>query len=153
LDDPLPWNISHIQTALRIYPYKIYPGWNTVGRPRYKYSNPFQPFDGYRVVVHNNDEFSSYSGRQFIHVQEHFTDVEIKPEVHLIDESVRKMSIVKRNCYLSHEKSLKFFKIYTKKNCEQECLSSMMRNECGCVAFFVISKRRLELIHMLSDSF
>jgi len=44
----------------------------------------------------------------------------------------------RRMCYLENEKVLKFFKIYKKSNCENECLSDMMLSRCGCVAFFAV---------------
>ena len=44
----------------------------------------------------------------------------------------------RRNCYLENEKLLKFFKIYTKNNCENECMSAFMLSRCGCVEFFMI---------------
>jgi amiloride-sensitive sodium channel len=46
--------------------------------------------------------------------------------------------LFRRNCYLENEKTLKFFKVYTKNNCENECLSDFMLNRCGCVEFFMI---------------
>jgi hypothetical protein len=101
--------------------------------------NPFQPFDAYRVIVHNTDELPSYSGEQILHVKEYNSDVSIEPEVNSIDEDVREMPIHRRQCYLKHEKSLNFFKIYTKKNCEQECLNSQLISRCGCVPFYIIS--------------
>lgn len=46
----------------------------------------------------------------------------------------------RRNCYLKHERQLKFFKIYTKNNCEQECLSNFTVKTCGCAQFYMISE-------------
>lgn len=46
--------------------------------------------------------------------------------------------VFRRNCYLEDEKSLKFFKTYTKINCENECLTDFMIKRCGCVEFFMI---------------
>jgi acid-sensing ion channel, other len=103
-------------------------------------TNPFQYFKGHRIIVHNNDEFPSYSGYHFFQVEYIPTKVQIVPEMTLLDEDVKVMSLAKRNCYLPHERNLKYFKVYTKKNCEQECLSAMMADDCGCVPFDVISK-------------
>lgn len=44
----------------------------------------------------------------------------------------------RRSCYVEGEKNLKFFKIYTKTNCEHECLSDFMLDKCGCVEFFMV---------------
>ena len=46
--------------------------------------------------------------------------------------------IYRRNCFLYQEKKLKFFKVYTKNNCENECLADFMLSNCGCVEFFMI---------------
>ena len=45
----------------------------------------------------------------------------------------------RRKCYLNNEKDLKFFKHYTKNNCEQECLAEETLKACGCVQFYMIS--------------
>lgn len=41
-----------------------------------------------------------------------------------------------RNCYYQHEKWLKFFKVYTLQNCENECRANNTLNKCGCNAFY-----------------
>lgn len=41
-----------------------------------------------------------------------------------------------RQCYFQHEKSLKFFKIYTTRNCEAECRANRTLNKCGCNAYY-----------------
>lgn len=42
-----------------------------------------------------------------------------------------------RQCYFDDEKYLMFFKIYSKSNCELECLTNITLNECGCVLFWM----------------
>jgi Amiloride-sensitive sodium channel len=135
LNDLLPWNISHTQDALFL---KIYKTVENKGRD-YSDSNPFEPFDGYRIIIHNNDELPSYSGYQLYHMDFFETKVSIVPEINLLDNDVKALNLGRRNCFLPHEKSLKYFKVYTKKNCEQECLSSMMKEACDCTQFYVIS--------------
>jgi acid-sensing ion channel, other len=106
----------------------------------YNASNPFQPYDNIRLIVHDTDELPSYSGYQLIHSMWPHTKVEIFPEIHLIDDTFKMMPLERRQCYLRNEKILKYFKVYTKKNCDQECLSDMMQRKCGCVPFYIISK-------------
>lgn len=43
--------------------------------------------------------------------------------------------IFRRGCLFSYERYLKFFKIYTKSNCEVECITNYTLSECGCVKF------------------
>jgi acid-sensing ion channel, other len=52
----------------------------------------------------------------------HF-EVLITPEIILADESLKSYEPEKRGCYFEGEKQLKYFKIYTRRNCELECLA------------------------------
>jgi amiloride-sensitive sodium channel len=54
----------------------------------------------------------------------------------------------RRGCYFvadgvehgEDERILKYFNIYTKGNCKQECLINRTLEICGCVQFFMIRK-------------
>jgi acid-sensing ion channel, other len=148
LDDPLPWNISHTQLALYFQFFQT--KYESIFHFQYDDSNYFQPFGDYRIIIHNNDEFPSYSGSQLFEMKHTYQDVRILPELNLIDEKVKAMSVRRRQCYLPQEKQLKYFKVYTKKNCEQECLAELMMKTCSCVPFYVISKSSN---HLLSADF
>jgi hypothetical protein len=50
------------------------------------------------------------------------------------------VSYFRRQCYIAGERQLKFFKIYTKSNCELECLTNLTLRYCNCSAFFMPSK-------------
>jgi hypothetical protein len=50
-------------------------------------------------------------------------DVWITPEIIKTDEDLRSIPPEERNCYFEGERELTYFKIYTQKNCEMECLS------------------------------
>ncbi|KAG5671103.1 hypothetical protein PVAND_001317 [Polypedilum vanderplanki] len=45
------------------------------------------------------------------------------------------------NCYFEDERELKFFKVYTKANCQSESMSEFMIKQCGCVEFFMIRNK------------
>lgn len=49
-----------------------------------------------------------------------------------------------RGCYFRSERQLRFFKLYSQKKCEMECLSNFTRDECGCVQFYM--PRKLNLV-------
>lgn len=53
--------------------------------------------------------------------------VSIIPEVVYTGNSLRSIDPVKRNCFFDGEKELKYFKTYTKNNCEMECLYLSLR--------------------------
>lgn len=43
-----------------------------------------------------------------------------------------------RHCFLNKERSLEYFKTYTKSNCEVECLINFTLSACGCVKFSML---------------
>lgn len=47
----------------------------------------------------------------------------------------------RRNCYFNNERKLKFFKVYTQRHCELECVSNFTRTRCGCVKFSMPSEQ------------
>ena len=51
------------------------------------------------------------------------------------EDSLRDFPPETRGCYFDGEKQLRFFKSYTKANCEFECLSNFTYQVCGCNKF------------------
>ncbi|KAL7011593.1 hypothetical protein ACKWTF_014336 [Chironomus riparius] len=50
---------------------------------------------------------------------------------------LQKYNVKYRQCYFDGEKKLKFFKIYTEKNCKFECLANITLSKCGCVRYYM----------------
>jgi hypothetical protein len=50
-------------------------------------------------------------------------NVWIKPDIIQTDDDLRSFDPDERKCYFEGERNLTYFKVYTKKNCESECLS------------------------------
>lgn len=50
-------------------------------------------------------------------------------------DRLRQYKLSQRQCFFQSERQLRFFKIYTQTNCEEECLANFTKNECGCVKF------------------
>ncbi|XP_070509998.1 pickpocket protein 11-like [Chironomus tepperi] len=63
------------------------------------------------------------------------SDVFITPEIVKTDDNLKHVDISLRKCYFDDERSLNYFKIYTQRNCEQECLTEIIYINCGCVPF------------------
>jgi acid-sensing ion channel, other len=59
-------------------------------------------------------------------------NIEVTPEIIISDDDLKKLDAVDRECYFDGERKLKFFKIYTQKNCEIECLTNFTNNQCIC---------------------
>lgn len=72
----------------------------------------------------------------------------IHPEVIYTDESLRSVSPEKRNCFFDGERELKFFKIYTKNNCEMECLSEITQRIVNCTNFYFVRNASTRLCYM-----
>jgi acid-sensing ion channel, other len=56
-----------------------------------------------------------------------------------------------RNCFMSNEKQLKFFKTYNLVNCEHECLASMTLKACGCVQFFMVREQSTRICGSIDE--
>ncbi|XP_059082617.1 pickpocket protein 28-like isoform X1 [Tigriopus californicus] len=61
----------------------------------------------------------------------------INPTLMHAQESIHGISYTKRQCYLQHEKDLRFFRHYTFLNCFMECVSNFTFRTCGCVAYYM----------------
>lgn len=64
----------------------------------------------------------------------------VSPQMQLTDDVLKSWQPEERGCFVEGEKSLKYFRIYTRVNCEHECLSEAILNACCCVPFYMISK-------------
>ena len=65
-------------------------------------------------------------------------DVIITPEVINTDPDLVSYSSERRQCYLDGEKKLRFFKVYSRHNCEIECLSNFTAFVCKCVPYYLV---------------
>lgn len=63
------------------------------------------------------------------------TTITVNPHMMSTSEVVQDYDPHNRDCYFEGEKFLKFFKVYSKVNCEVECLANYTLKECGCVPF------------------
>lgn len=70
--------------------------------------------------------------------------VAIKPEMGTVSEDVKKYSVEKRGCYMVNDRPLRYFKMYTQRNCQLECLTNITLHVCGCVNFYMPSTSRYD---------
>jgi acid-sensing ion channel, other len=66
-------------------------------------------------------------------------EVLITPEIIETDADLINYKPEERGCYFEGEKKLEFFKIYTRKNCESECIANELRNnpKVNCTPYFM----------------
>lgn len=100
--------------------------------------NNYQPLQGSRVIIHNTDEFSFRAGQHFQYKAYEWIFISFIPTLTIIDKALVSWKPERRNCFFDQEKNLKYFKIYSRNNCEHECLSKSMLETCGCIPFYMI---------------
>lgn len=93
--------------------------------------------DGFKVKLHSPYEYPRMSSHYIDIPADDFTMIAIKPFVIQTSEDLRKYHPQVRHCYFHGERKLNFFKFYTQSNCEYECYIQRLKDNCGCVAFYM----------------
>lgn len=62
-------------------------------------------------------------------------EVLVTPSVIKSDESLKTLTPTDRSCYLDGERKLRFFKVYTFRNCKFECYANFTVEACNCSDF------------------
>lgn len=113
------------------------------------------------VTMHRPDEVPFVSRDWFRVPMNQESYVSITPQVTLTADSLRSYDpqrwdnyycrwdaafefifYFSRGCYFGNERKLKYFKTYTQRNCEMECVSDYIQRQCGCARFSMPSKIR-----------
>lgn len=97
-----------------------------------EYSEAFyvHPTDELPMLIAEQQTFEFSGGKHL--------EVLINPSVIKSDNSLKTLAPSDRSCYFEDERKLQFFKVYTKHNCEIECLVNATQAACGCVPFFIV---------------
>ncbi|KAK9883357.1 hypothetical protein WA026_001532 [Henosepilachna vigintioctopunctata] len=64
-----------------------------------------------------------------------FTSAAVTPSTTSVAKSIQVYDPLKRNCYFSNERKLKYFQIYSQGNCNIECWTNFTLSKCNCVNF------------------
>ncbi|XP_055372760.1 pickpocket protein 28-like [Condylostylus longicornis] len=92
---------------------------------------------GFKVLVHSPIEQPRISNYGFLINTGTEARVDILPTYSDASPAVRSINKQVRNCLFSDEGNLSYYKTYTRKNCEQECIAKHMARECGCVLYYL----------------
>lgn len=79
-------------------------------------------------------------------------EVFITPNVINTDADLKLFDLQDRACFLEGEKKLRFFKVYTTKNCQLECFANYSSKVCGCIPFDVIRAMDTPVCELLDYS-
>lgn len=95
----------------------------------------FGSVKGFRVTLHSPAEIPQPSKHYFYVPQDMEVLVTVKPNMIETSKELQHYTPALKQCFLNSERKLKFFKIYTQRHCELECLSNYTFKICGCVLF------------------
>ncbi|XP_055693357.1 pickpocket protein 28-like [Lutzomyia longipalpis] len=90
---------------------------------------------GFKVLLHSPDEVPQVAKHYFRLAMNQEITVSVKPSMFTTSDGLREYDPIRRQCFFNHERELKFFKIYTQRNCELECVSVFTKEKCSCVKF------------------
>lgn len=90
---------------------------------------------GYKLFLHPSfDALRSSDSSIRVPFAEEIS-VSITPKVFFAAETLLDYDPHQRECFFQFERRLRFFKWYSRANCETECLANYTLEVCGCVKF------------------
>lgn len=90
---------------------------------------------GFKVILHTPNELPITTSNYFRVPLGQEVLVSVMPNVMTTSSGLKKYAPDRRVCYFDKERYLRFFKTYSKNNCELECLGNFTLSKCGCVKF------------------
>lgn len=105
--------------------------------------------EGYKIILNTPGEVPEPSKHYFWAPFNENIVVYIKPKMITTSSDLRSYETNQRQCFFSSERKLRFFKMYTQRNCELECLANFTKSKCGCVKFGMPSKINSILIYQI----
>lgn len=92
---------------------------------------------GFKVLLHNPTETPKIADYGFSITPGHEARVLVTPRIADASSLIRTVPVKQRNCVFSHEGNLSYFRTYSRKNCEMECESRYLIEQCGCVLYYM----------------
>ncbi|XP_055321190.1 pickpocket protein 28-like [Sitodiplosis mosellana] len=91
--------------------------------------------NGFKVTFHPPQE-GPQIWEKFFHISPGKSAIfTINPNVIETSQAVLRYSPDIRQCYYKSERLLRFYRHYTQRNCEVECLANFTLAQCGCIEF------------------
>lgn len=95
---------------------------------------------GFLFALHPPDELARVP-RDFIQIpMGQSIYISIRPNMITTSNGLRRYSPRERGCLFKAERQLRFFKSYSQRNCELECLTNYTESACDCVQFWMPSE-------------
>lgn len=96
---------------------------------------------GFKVILTAPGESIEMSHDQLRVPPSEQADILIRPKMITTAQELRKYKATQRQCFFTSERQLCFFKMYTQRTCETECLANYTKIQCNCVKFSMPRKR------------
>lgn len=85
--------------------------------------------------MHAPDE-TPFVSRHFVRLSpDRETMLTVRPIATETDDALRSSDSQQRQCLFASERKLKYFRHYTQRNCEIECVADQLVRQCGCTRF------------------
>lgn len=92
---------------------------------------------GFKVLLHSPVETPKMKNYGFSVSTGLETNVVITPKISGASEMIRKVPQKQRQCIFENEANLSYYNIYSRKNCEMECVSLTIEEDCDCVLYYM----------------
>ncbi|CAG9863466.1 unnamed protein product [Phyllotreta striolata] len=92
---------------------------------------------GLKVALHTATRIPRMAHEYFRVPLDEVVIAGVTPNMIRTNSRLEYYDVSQRHCYFSYEKHLKYFKIYTPKNCRMECVANYTLYYCGCVPFYM----------------
>ncbi|CAO1385548.1 unnamed protein product [Diamesa serratosioi] len=92
---------------------------------------------GFKVLLHSPVETPKMANYGFSVSTGLETKVVITPKISEASELIRKVPQKQRQCIFENEANLSYYNIYSRKNCEMECVSLLIEADCDCVLYYM----------------
>ena len=120
-------------------------------------SNDF--FDGLKVYVHNSDTFPEVGQRGFIIDKGTVNYVALNAYITQSSVNTERYDNLTRGCNFAHERQLKYYKNYTRANCELEAKIDGFKENCGCKPYYfpgdlvICDREGMQCVHRNQSNF
>lgn len=108
---------------------------------------------GFKLLLHTTGEIPQISKYFYRIPLDHEVIVSVKPILMTTAKSLENYAPDRRQCFFEKERRLTFFKVYTQRNCELECITNNTVKRCGCASFSMPSKGYYVILFKCLNSF
>lgn len=100
---------------------------------------------GFKVLLTTPGDSLKLSRNNFRVTLSEYSLITITPKMITTSDGLKSCDPNQRQCFYQSERPLRYFKIYSKANCEAECMAYLTAEDIGCVKFSLPSMNSVEI--------